>query len=76
MIGREALKKEGFSRCFYGNVSETLNEIWESIKLVENVQWMLVRDVENYIAAHVVSHSRHRSWKVQAYPRHHSYISW
>lgn len=26
---------------------------------VGNVQWMLVQDVENYIAARVVAHSRH-----------------
>jgi len=56
-------------------VSETFNEIWESIKLVENAQWMLVQDAENYIAVYVVPHFRHRSWKMQTHPRCYSYIS-
>jgi len=71
----ETLKRVGFLRCFYGNISKTFNEIWESIKLVENAQWMLVQDVENYITVHVVPHFRHRSWKMQTYPRCYSYIS-
>lgn len=43
---------------------------------VGNVQWMLVQDVENYIAARVVAHSRHLvREKCRLTPRRCSYIN-